>query len=254
MVSENLIIDRAGAIATIWLNRPSVLNALSTDLLGALIDAVSELDSDPEIAVIVLMGKGRAFSSGTDLSEIARLGDSHDAMWRFEQGEKQGEKVVRTILECRATSVIAVHGYCIGGGLSIAMAADICIAAEGTEFFIPELGLGVAYLWGSTPMLTVATGIGRARALILTGDRFDAAYARDIGLVYKVFPLGELFAAATDLAARLAAKPRRAREKQKRLANRFLLQAIETSRDEAEFQPTRDGGNRTPAPAAIDMR
>jgi enoyl-CoA hydratase/carnithine racemase len=130
----------------------------------------------------------------------------------------------------------------------MALAADICLAAEGTQFFIPELALGMPYLWQSTPLLFASVGIHRARALIATGDRLKAEEAARIGLVYKVVAAEGLFEEARDLAARLATTPRPALEAQKRLTMRALERFIADAEEEfVLLMPGATGGGRIDA-------
>jgi len=225
-VSE-LTVERHGPVAELWLNRPQVLNALSTPLQDQIISAVADLDADPEIGVLLLAGHGRAFAAGWDRKEIAQLGSA--SADQLQASFARGERLVRSILESRLTVVLAAHGYVVGGGVSLVLAADVCLAAEGTQFFIPEVELGMPLLWQSTPLLMASVGIHRARALIATGDRFDAQQAQQMGLVHQVLPPDQFIHEGRRLAERLAAKPRRALEAQKRLTRRAIGRLIADS-------------------------
>ncbi|MBY0612991.1 MAG: enoyl-CoA hydratase/isomerase family protein [Beijerinckiaceae bacterium] len=218
-------IERDGAVATLWLNRPDVLNALSAALQDELIATIERLDADEHIAVLVLAGRGRAFSAGSDRTEIGVQGPAPS-------GFERGERLTRTIVTARVIIIVAVHGFCVGGALSILLAADMALAAEGTQFFIPELDLGMPYLWRSTPLLVATAGLHRAKALILTCERFDAAAAERYGIVHRVIAENDLHKEAATLAQLLAAKPRKALEDQKRLANRMALAMMAQSDDE----------------------
>lgn len=226
---SDLEAERDGEIARIWLNRATVLNALSASLQEELIAMMAALAADPQISVIIIGGRGRAFTAGSDRAEIATLAQSRA---NLEQGFEWGERMVRALLESRLTVIVAVHGYCVGGGVSLTLAADVCLAAVDATFFIPELALGMPYLWQSTPLLLAAIGASRARALIMTGERFDAAEAKQMGIVHRVVPTDDLDDEALRLARSLAARPRFAREAQKRLATQAIDRILV---DEGEF-------------------
>lgn len=238
---SDLIVKRRGAVAELWLNRPKMLNALSGSLQEQLISAFAELEADSGIGVVVLAGRGRAFTAGSDRKEIAELPGStpQQVLESFERGER----LIRTILDSRLTVILAAHGYCVGGGVSIALASDICLAAEATQFFIPELDLDMAYLWQSTPLLAASVGISRARALIATGDRFDAEQAHHMNLVHTVSCPDRLFDDARELADRLTEKPRMALEAQKRLARRAIDRFLADAEEEFALLVAASNGN-----------
>ncbi len=222
--------EQRGEIAIVWLDRPDVLNAISLTLKSELITAIEAADRDADVGAIVLAGKGRAFSAGADrklLAEIENAG-RHERI----QSLELGAAVTHAMLHAETPIVAAVQGYAVGGGVSLALAADIVLAAEGTVFFIPEVELGLPYLWGSTPMLAASLGMHRARNLVLSCDRFSAEDAERWGLVRAVLPAGELMAETEKLARRLAAMPRHAMAAQKRLNNRLALRYMVWLEDE----------------------
>ncbi len=223
-------IERRTGIAIIWLNRPEALNAISLAVKAALIEAIKAVDRDADVGAIVLAGKGRAFSAGADrklLAEIENAGRAQRA-----ESLELGAAVTRAMLHSETPIIAAVQGYAVGGGASLALAADIVLAAEGTVFFIPEVELGLPYLWGSTPMLAASLGMHRARNLVLGCDRFSAEEAERWGLVRAVLPAAELMPEAEKLATRLAAMPRHAMAAQKRLNNRLALRYMAWLEDE----------------------
>ena len=222
--------EQRGEIAIVWLDRPDVLNAISLTLKSELITAIEAADRDADVGAIVLAGKGRAFSAVADrklLAEIENAG-RHERI----QSLELGAAVTHAMLHAETPIVAAVQGYAVGGGVSLALAADIVLAAEGTVFFIPEVELGLPYLWGSTPMLAASLGMHRARNLVLSCDRFSAEDAERWGLVRAVLPAGELMAETEKLARRLAAMPRHAMAAQKRLNNRLALRYMVWLEDE----------------------
>ena len=223
-------VERRAAIAIIWINRPDVLNAISLAVKAALIAAIEAADRDADIGAIVLAGKGRAFSAGADRNLLAELDNAGPAQRR--EWLELGAQVTQAMLHSETPIIAAVHGYTVGGGVSLALAADIVIATEGTVFFIPEVELGLPYLWGSTPMLAASLGLHRARNLVLSCDRFSAEDAEQWGLVRRIVPAPQLMPEAEKLAKRLAAMPRHAMAAQKRLNNRLTLRYMAWLEDE----------------------
>ncbi len=225
--------ERRGAVGHLWLNRPEALNALSPDMNRAITAALLELDADPALRIIVIAGRGRVFCAGADRKGLQRLGDA--TVDEIGQALREGAALARAIIDARCVVVSAVHGHCIGGGLSIALASDICLAAEGTQFFLPEVGLGLPLMWGSSVHLMMTMGVHRTKFLTLTDSRFDAAAAERQGLVASIVVPGELLAHADRLADALAARPAAALLAQKRLCNRVLTAMMTLSGDEVQL-------------------
>ena len=188
-------------VAQLTLNRPAQLNALSNQLMTELIDRLIELDADDACRCIVIRGSGeRAFAAGADIREMAgqtpvslALNDNF-ARWEL-------------IRRVRTPIIAAVRGFALGGGCELAMACDMIVAGDDAQFGQPEIRLGIIPGAGGTQRLTRAVGKARAMELILTGRTIDAPEADRIGLVSTVVPREETFAAALDLAARIAAQP-----------------------------------------------
>ena len=188
-------------VALVVLDRPEVLNALSSALMEQLAEALEGLDQDPGCRCIVLTGAGeRAFAAGSDIKEMAGATPGDIALRdSFARWERIGQ--VRTPI------VAAVRGYALGGGCELAMTADMIVAAEDALFGQPEIALGVIPGAGGTQRLTRAIGKARAMEMILTGRRMDAREAEAAGLVTKVVPAEETLGAALELASRVAAMP-----------------------------------------------
>ena len=230
-IESNVVtIEQKGDVAILWLDRPEVLNAISLDVKRALAASITALDGNNDIRSIVLAGRGRAFCAGADRKLLAQLGTSPRAA-RIET-LKLGAKVTEVMLRCETPIVAAVQGYAVGGGISLALAADIVLAAKDTVFFIPEVELGLPYMWGSTAMLAATMGMHRARDLTLTCERFGAEDAERWGLVRAIIPEADLIAEAEKTARRLAAMPRQSLTAQMRLNNRLALRYREWLEDE----------------------
>jgi enoyl-CoA hydratase/carnithine racemase len=194
-------VEVADRVATVTLNRPEALNAISTELATALAEAVEPLATDPRVRAVVLTGAGeRAFCVGADLKQRAAF-DDHG--W-FVQREafRRGFAAVR---RCPLPTVAAVAGFALGGGTELALACDLVVAAEDATFGLPEVRLGLVPAGGGTQLLVRRVGRSVAKDLVLTGRRVGAAEAQSLGLCDRVVAAGEALAAATALAAEIAA-------------------------------------------------
>ncbi|HYY81342.1 MAG TPA: enoyl-CoA hydratase/isomerase family protein, partial [Actinomycetes bacterium] len=190
-------LEVADRVATVTLDRPEALNAISTELARALAELVEPLATDPRVGAVVLTGAGeRAFCVGADLKERAGFDDRG---W-FAQREvfRRGFAAVR---RCPLPTVAAVFGFALGGGTELALACDLVVAAEDAVFGLPEVGLGLVPAGGGTQLLVRRVGRSAAKDLVLTGRRVDAAEAGRLGLADRVVPRAELPAAARALAA-----------------------------------------------------
>jgi enoyl-CoA hydratase len=188
-------------VALVVLDRPDVLNALSSDLMAQLVEALETLDRDGGCRCIVLTGAGeRAFAAGADIKEMA---DATPVSLTLASNFARWERIGRL----RTPLVAAVRGYALGGGCELAMAADMIVASEDAVFGQPEISIGVIPGAGGTQRLTRAIGKARAMEMILTGRRMDAEEAEAVGLVTKVVPAEATIDAAFELAAAVAAMP-----------------------------------------------
>jgi enoyl-CoA hydratase len=208
MTAEPVRYERRESVAWITLDRPDVLNALSRATRHEIPAALAHAAADDRVAAIVITGAGeRSFSVGADISEFnGPLAPSADetmgAALRWHEAPSHCPKPV----------IAAINGFCLGGGLELALACDLRICASRATFALPEVSLGVVPGAGGTQRLARVVGVGRALAMILTGDRIDAAEAHRIGLVSWVVPDAELEAEAQSLAARIAGHGRLALE------------------------------------------
>jgi len=192
-------VERDGAIAIVLLNRPQQLNALSSELMGELAEALQELDADEAIRCIVLGGGERAFAAGADVGELAA--GTPISLY-------QGRRLDRwdAIRNVRTPLVAAVSGYCLGGGCELAMACDLIVASETAQFGQPEINLGVLPGAGGTQRLTRAVGKSVAMDMILSGRMLAAEEALQFGLVARVVAREAWLEAAKAVAREIAAK------------------------------------------------
>jgi enoyl-CoA hydratase len=190
--------------ATSWgvrlvLNRPAKLNALSTELRDALGAAIADAAADARVRVIAIAGAGRAFCSGYDLSEAAP-----PTAWQWRDVLERDVRATLAIWSCPKPVIAQVHGYALAGGLELAMACDLIVAAEGSQLGEPEIRFGSAPV---TLLMPFVIGQKKTRELLLTGDLIDAAEAERIGLVNRVVPAERLALEVDALADRLACVP-----------------------------------------------
>ena len=196
-----ILVEVADRVATVTLNRPEALNAISTELAIQLAEAFEPLATGPAVRAVVLAGAGeRAFCVGADLKQRAGF-DDHG--W-FVQREafRRGFAAVR---RCPLPTVAAVAGFALGGGTELALACDLVVAADDAIFGLPEVRLVLVPAGGGTQLLVRRVGRSLAKDLVLTGRRVGAEEARRLGLADRVVPAGQALAAATALAAEIAA-------------------------------------------------
>lgn len=201
-MSQDLLVARAGRVLTLTLNRPAARNAVTAGMLAGLAEAVAKVG---DAAVVLLRGAGPAFCAGADIA-----GYDGAPADRLEEFTRTARGLCDAIAALDAVVVAQVHGACLGGGLELALAADLVIAADDARLGLPEVRLGLIPGWGGTQRLTRAVGPAVARALILTADLITGARARELGLVARAVPAGELEDVTATLVAGLAAGPTRA--------------------------------------------
>ena len=203
MSYENLLFERDGAVATITIDRPKVLNALSQATIAELGAALHEVEQDADLRVAIVTGAGeKAFVAGADINELRALA-SADAARRLSE---RGHQVGLYIAQMSKIVIAAVNGFALGGGCELAMSCDLRLAADSAKFGQPEINLGIIAGWGGTQRLTRLVGPGMAKLLNLTGDMIGADEALRLGLVERVYPAGDLAEAARALARQIAGK------------------------------------------------
>lgn len=192
---EFLKIGREGRCAIVTVARPDKLNALNDRTVGELGAAFAELGADPDVGGVVLTGAGeKAFVAGADIGELSRMGPLDGV-----RTSRRGQDVLRAIETLSKPVVAAVNGFALGGGLELALACHLRVAAENARFGLPEVKLGIIPGYGGTMRLARLVGRGRALELILTGEMIDAEEAYRIGLANRLVPRGGALAAATEL-------------------------------------------------------
>ncbi len=202
-MTNTILVDRDGAIATVVLNRPEKLNALTREMWSRLGDTFDEISADDEIRCIVLRGAGgKAFAPGNDISEFET--DRFDPASAKAYGAVM-HRTLAAIRDCRHPSVALIEGICVGGGLEIASLCDIRICGASSRFGVPVNRLGLVMAHAELDGLVRLVGPGIAAEIVLEGRVFDAAEAKDKGLVTRVVADGEVEAEAYAAARRIAA-------------------------------------------------
>ncbi len=200
-MNDLVLMEKAGGVATVTLNRPNAMNALSKALRARLYEVMTAIDADDEVRAVVLTGAGdRAFTAGLDLKE---LGSQPGALGSA-NATGADENPVRAIELCRKPVVGAINGVAITGGFEVALACDILIASDRARFADTHARVGVMPGWGLSQKLSRLIGISRAKELSLSGNFLDAATAERWGLVNRVVPADKLVATAQRLAADIA--------------------------------------------------
>lgn len=207
---EHLAVERREGVGWLWLDRPHKRNALSSDMWADIPDAVDELGSDDEVRVVVVAGRGSAFTVGVDLEMLAAAPEAG----RSDADAKMGlygtitrlQRTMTAFAECPAPVIAAVHGYCLGAGMDLITACDIRLASADAVFSVRETRMAVVADVGTLQRLPTVVAPGHAAEMVYTGRDVDSDDALRIGLVNAVHPDADsLFAAAQELGEEIAA-------------------------------------------------
>lgn len=201
MTYQTIIVETRGPVGLVTLNRPQALNALNEALIAELNDALLGFESNPDVGCTVITGSEKAFAAGADVKEMAGKTYVEAYLARFLDGWTR-------ISETRKPVIAAVSGFCLGGGLELAMMCDLIICSETARFALPEITLGIMPGAGGTQRLPRAIGKAKAMDLILTGRMMDAGEAERSGLVARVVPPERLLEEALAAAAKIASYSR----------------------------------------------
>jgi enoyl-CoA hydratase/carnithine racemase len=210
--------SRDGHVALLRLNRPEARNALSPELMEELAGTLERLDPDPEVRCVVLAGSEEVFAAGADIKAMAERSFA-------EALRHPAASFWRRLAAIKTPMIAAVSGYVLGGGCELALACDMIVASESAEFGQPEINLGIIPGGGGTQRLARVLGKQLTMEYVLTGRRFDAETARQLGLVNAVAPGDRWLQAAMELAHAVAEKPPIA----SRLGKQAVIAAEETA-------------------------
>jgi enoyl-CoA hydratase len=201
--TDKMIAHKDGGIGWITFNNPARHNAVSLPMWQGLYDSVSAFAEDPEVRVIVLQGAGgRAFVSGADISEFEEKRSSEETIQAY---NAVSHKATETLTQVNKPTIAMIRGYCVGGGVSVALSCDMRIAAEGSTFAVPAAKLGLGYEFEGVRKLVDVVGPSFAREIFYTARQFSAAEAVTMGLVNRLVPADGLEAYVREYAGTIAA-------------------------------------------------
>jgi len=202
MTFQNLLLDKKDFIATVTINREKALNALNADVLKDIQACFTQLSNDSEVRVVILTGAGdKAFVAGADISAMSKMSEG-DAM----EFGKLGHAAMNAVDQCKKPVIAAVNGFCLGGGLELALSCDFLYASEKAKLGLPEVSLGLFPGWGGTQRLARLVGKGAAKEMIFSARLLPASDALAIGIVNKVCKPEELLNEVRAVAAEIAKK------------------------------------------------
>ena len=193
------------ATAIVSLNRTSRRNALSIELVEEILGALRRAEADNALRSVVLTGVGSTFASGADIDEL----EARDHQTETSARAAQRREIAHLLETMSKPTIAAINGHAVGGGLELALACTFRVAAKGVKLGLPEVNIGILPGNGGTQRLSRLVGVGRAMEMILLAETIDSDTAYEWGLVHKTVPHDQLMGTVEDLAARLAAKPRR---------------------------------------------
>jgi enoyl-CoA hydratase len=200
--TERMIAKKDGAVGWMLFNNPARHNAVSVEMWRAVPEILAELQRDEAIRVVVLAGAGgKAFVSGADISEFEQKRSSREAVLEY---NAIADRAHRSIVDFRKPTIAMIQGYCIGGGLGVALCCDLRFAAEDARFGVPAAKLGLGYSYAGVQRLTNVVGPAFCKEIFFTGRQFDAQEALQMGLVNRLKPAEGIEAYVQEIAKTIA--------------------------------------------------
>ncbi len=235
--STRMIADKEGPIGWMVFNNPERRNALSLDMWEAIPPILDHFDADPEVRVVVLRGAGdKAFVSGADISQFEAQRSSPETIARF---ENIAQAALARLQGLRKPTIAMIRGFCIRGGLAVALQCDLRLAAEGARLGIPAARLGLGYRWGGIKRLVDVVGPANAMEIFFTARHFTAAEALGMGLVNRALPEGELESYVRNYCQLIAENAPLTLEAVKGIVNELARPSAEIDRARCEALVTR---------------
>lgn len=200
--TDKLIARKENGIGWVIFNHPERRNAMTPEMYNSMRAALESYATDPEVRVVILRGEGdKAFVSGADISGFAKNRSTPELV---AESDARSEAANRALRECPKPTIAMIRGYCMGGGLGVAIACDLRIAAEGSRFGVPAAKLGVGYKYGGLKRLSDIVGPSFTAEIFYTGRQFSTDEALAMGLVNRVLPAAELEQYVMDYATTMA--------------------------------------------------
>jgi len=206
-IGTHVDIERRGRIAIVRFDRGDNANALSLQLCRDLTVAARSFENDPEVSAVILTGSATRFSNGADLRDEELRASRKAPLAQRRLAMQTGGRMCRAWEEIEALTIVAVEGWCVGGGAAIAAACDLRVAADDASFYVPEIERGMNLSWGTVPRLVHLVGPARAKRIIVLAEKLDAQRALEWGLVDEIAPRGGALDAALAMAERAASLP-----------------------------------------------
>jgi len=200
-------IERRGRIAIVRFDRGDGRNPLSLDACRQLTRAARSFDDDPQVSAVVLTGTAAVFSLGADLKDAELAASRQAPLAERRLAMQTGGRMCRAWAEIEALTIVAIEGWCVGGGAALAVACDLRVAGEAATFYVPEIERGMNLSWGAVPRIAHLVGPARAKRIAVLAEKLPAARALDWGLIDEVAPSGGALQAALALAERAASLP-----------------------------------------------
>lgn len=221
--TDSLLIERpSDDIVVFRLNRPQVRNALNLEIRSRLADEVTRHAADEKIRCLIVTGSDVAFAAGADIGEMAEAGP-------IEVMARNVQKYWRVLMDCPKPLIAAVEGFALGGGLELALCADIIVAGDSARLGLPEVKIGILPGGGGTQKLARLVGRQRAMLLLMTGRMFSAAEALNMGVIGEMAPAGQALTRAIEIAREIAAMPPIGIQQIKEIVNAGLNAPLETA-------------------------
>jgi len=214
---QNITCEINESIALLTFNRPEVLNALNTATLEEAHDAVSQIEGDSGVKVVVFTGAGRSFVAGADIEEMSTKTPEQARPYL-----ELGHSLFNKVQQMEKPVIAAINGFCIGGGMEVALSCDIRLASERAQFGLTETILGIIPGWGATQRAARLIGPAVTKELIFAGDLIDAPRALNIGLINQILPHQRVLDCALDMAEKIAKKGVFAVKQAKKVINHGL--------------------------------
>lgn len=223
MTAEVLLVERpSDDIVVLRINRPQVRNALNLDVRIKLSSEVTRAAADPAVRCLIVTGSEAAFAAGADIAEMAEAGP-------VEVMARNVQQYWRAITDCPKPVIAAVEGFALGGGLELALCADIIVAGESAKFGLPEVKVGILPGGGGTQKLARLAGSKRALLLMLTGRMFGPAEALSMGVISEIAATGQALPRAIEIAREIAAMPPVSLQQIKEIVHAGLNAPLETA-------------------------